>query len=483
MTIENPARRTDAMPLEKRRGRESANRTGVERVLSPARTIDVALSMIFFMILLLCGVFLVLVSKLRRQQAQHMKAKRRRLLCLVPATLETLQVKGVADAILYRDLDGYFDHVYTVHFPALRDRVVQLSLRHTILEFSQYHFSSLRAFPMMNLIASEARYLFSLLRLVKTEEISVIRAQDPYIQGANAFFLSKITGIPFLISVHSNYDLTRRSTGGLAYRFLRSHRIEKAIEKFVFLRADFVIAISDDNRDFAIRNGASPNKAATVRLPTFPIHYDETRAPRNLKSELGLKERKVVLYVGRLSAEKYPDDVVKCARHVADRRDDVVFLFVGDGPMRDDLQRLTNSIGLAEHVQILGFEPQERVRDLMYTADVIVSPLMGRALIEAALSGTPTVAYDVEWHRELIRDHDTGLLVPYRDYAAMAKAILWMLDHPSEAKMLGRHARATAFHQFHPTTLLKQEIACFECVLSGGRIEEAPVPAVNSSRS
>lgn len=436
-----------------------------------SKTLDIALSTIFLVILLLLGV--LMVSRARRPHAQHTRTERRRLLCLVPTTLEELEVKGVADAILYRDLDGYFDHVYTVHFPARKDKVVWLSERHTVLEFSQHHFSSLHAFPMMNLIASEASFLFSLLTLVKTEGISAIRAQDPYVQGANAFFLSKVTGIPFLISVHSNYDLTRRSMGALAYRFLRSHRIEKAIEKFVFQRADFVIAISDDNRDFAIRNGASPSKAATVTPPALPIHYDETRPPRNLKSELSLQERKIAVYVGRLSPEKYPDDIVRCARLVADKRDDVRFLLVGDGPMRDDLRRLTDSMGLSEHVQILGFQLQERVRDLMYTADVIVSPLAGRALIEAALSGTPIVAYDVEWHRELIRNHETGLLVPYRDYAAMATAILWTFDHPSEGKTLGRNARMAALQQFHPKELLERETACFERLLSGGRTEES----------
>ncbi len=453
------------MTLERKRSRKSANRIALQRALSPARTIDVTLSIVFFMILFLCGIFLVLVSKLRQRQAQHPRTERRRLLCLVPTTLEELEAKGVADAIRYRDLDGYFEHVYTVHFPARRDRVIQLSERHTILEFSQHHFSNLHAFPMMNLIASEARFLISLWRLVKTGKISVIRAQDPYVQGANAFFLSKITGIPFLISVHSNYDLTRRSTGRLVYRFLRSHRIEKAIERFVFQQANFTIAISDDNRDFAIRNGASPSKVATVRIPTFSVHYDETRRPRNVKSELGLQDRKMVVYVGRLSPEKYPDDVVKCAGVVARQRDDVVFILVGDGPMRGDLQQLTDSMELSQHVQILGFQPQEQVRDLMHTADVIVSPLTGRALIEAALSGTPVVAYDVEWHRELIRNHNTGLLVPSRDYAAMATAILWVFDHPSEARTFGAHARAVTLEQFHPRKLLREEIACFERVL------------------
>jgi len=47
----------------------------------------------------------------------------------------------------------------------------------------------------------------------------------------------------------------------------------------------------------------------------------------------------------------------------------------------------------------------------------------------------------------------------------MATAILWVFDHPSEARILGRHARVIALQQFHPKKLIEQEKACFERVL------------------
>ena len=432
---------------------------------SLVKPIDAALGIILLVAFFAFGV--IMMSRPRKSQA-HSRGERRRLLCLVPTTLEDLEAKGVVGGITYRDLGGYFDHVHTIHFPARKDSVIQLSNRHTILEFSRSHYSNLHAFPFVNLVASEARCLMSLLHLIRAADISVIKAQDPYLQGANAFFLSKVTGIPFLISVHSNYDLTRRITSRLVYRIFRFYRIEKAIEKFVFQHAGLVIAISDDNLAFAMRNGAPPIRALTVRVPPLSIHYEEGETPRNLKSKLGLKGWKIILYVGRLSPEKYPDDVIRCASYVANKRDDVIFVFVGDGPMRDELERLAFSLGTGQHVRMLGFQSQRRVRDLMRVAEVIVSPLTGRALVEATLSGTPVVAYDIEWHRELIRDHDTGLLVPYRDHEAMAEAVLWILDHPSEAHALGKHGREAGLQNFRPRRLMENERACFERLLSRG---------------
>jgi glycosyltransferase involved in cell wall biosynthesis len=397
--------------------------------------------------------------------------QKRRLLCLVPATLDAIQAKGTVDHIFYRDLEGYFEHVLTVHFPAERDRMVKLSGRHTVLEFSKQRLAALRTLPRINMLASGAHLLISLFHTIKREKISVIKAHDPYIQGLSAFFLSRATGIPFLVQIVSNYDLTYKSTGASAYPVLKFRPIEKILERSVFRHADLVMAVSENNRDFAIRNGTPLSKAITVPSSGLPskMHFEELRVRRNLKSELGLQNRKIIAYFGRLSPEKYPEDVVRCAMKVVGSRSDVVFLLVGDGPMRTGLERLVSSMGLTNHVYILGFQPQERVRDLMYTADVILSPLTQVALIEATLSGTPVVAYDIEWHHELIKNERTGLLVPYRDYVEMAQAALWLLGHPEEARRLGERAREAALRQYDPKKMLRKEIDCFEGVLTNGR--------------
>ena len=69
---------------------------------------------------------------------------------------------------------------------------------------------------------------------------------------------------------------------------------------------------------------------------------------------------------------------------------------------------------------------------------------MGRALVEAALSGTPIVAYDVDWHSEFVSANVTGVLVASGDCEAMASAVLRMLDSPGDAITLGDRARRVA---------------------------------------
>jgi len=71
--------------------------------------------------------------------------------------------------------------------------------------------------------------------------------------------------------------------------------------------------------------------------------------------------------------------------------------------MREELEGMIREKGLGWRVRLLGAQSQPRVMDLCFSADVIVAPLSGTSLVEAALSGSPVVTYDVEWHSELIR--------------------------------------------------------------------------------
>jgi glycosyltransferase involved in cell wall biosynthesis len=171
--------------------------------------------------------------------------------------------------------------------------------------------------------------------------------------------------------------------------------------------------------------------------------------------------KKIILYCGRLHPEKHPEDVLRALPYVKKDFPESVLLFVGDGPQKDELRELADDLGVSDSVIFLGFQKADRVRDLLYTADVIVAPLMGSALVEAALSSTPIVAYDIEWHSELIKNEETGLLVRYRDFKGMASAILRIFKNYEEANFWGKNAREYAMSMFEIERILSFERKCF----------------------
>src|SRR5947208_12743681 len=108
---------------------------------------------------------------------------------------------------------------------------------------------------------SQMDLFLRLAGLIRRERISVIRTGSPLYIGLFAWGLSRVTGIPFVIRVGANHDKYFQTTGQpLEPRLMRSRRIEKLVERFVLRRADLVAGANQDNLDFALANGARPER-------------------------------------------------------------------------------------------------------------------------------------------------------------------------------------------------------------------------------
>jgi glycosyltransferase involved in cell wall biosynthesis len=91
--------------------------------------------------------------------------------------------------------------------------------------------------------------------------------------------------------------------------------------------------------------------------------------------------------------------------------------------------------------------------------------LAGSVLIEAALAELPIIAYDFEWHSEVIIDRYSGLLVNFRNIPALREATDFLLDHTMEVKHYGRRAREIAYSLLLPDHIVEKEKIIYSCLL------------------
>ena len=82
---------------------------------------------------------------------------------------------------------------------------------------------------------------------------------------------------------------------------------------------------------------------------------------------------------------------------------------------------------------------------------------MGRALVEAALSGVPIVAYDFDWQREVVVDGKTGYLVPNKDWIELSNKTEYILTYPVSGKKMGENAREKVLEMMNPERLERHE--------------------------
>src|SRR5205823_745017 len=129
---------------------------------------------------------------------------------------------------------------------------------------------------------------------------------------------------------------------------------------------------------------------------------------------------------------------------------DVRFVWCGDGAYRPTLERRAAELGVADRVIFLGKRPD--VPAILTTANVVCHPShaegLPNALLEAAAAAKPMVATRVGGIPELVRDGESGFLVPPRDPPALTRALRVVLSNPERASAMGQAARAQVEREF-----------------------------------
>jgi glycosyltransferase involved in cell wall biosynthesis/ubiquinone/menaquinone biosynthesis C-methylase UbiE len=415
----------------------------------------------------------------------------RRLLVLdTSLTLEAIRERKLERSVTCRDLDGFFEHVWTVHpFATLltskkwtntygHPDAHSLAPAHTFIEGKIGRFSMLRWFSVLNFILSQIDIFLYLVRLIRKKKINVIRIGDPHYLGLFGWLLSKLCGIPFLVRVPGNYDKNYQQTRRSAMpRVFKTRRIEKIFEKFVLARADFVVAPNQDNLDFALANGARRENSTLFRYGNLIAnqHFIEPKSRQegqSLLSKIGVERGRFLLNIARLESLKHPDDLLHMLAEMRQRGHDFKLVLVGDGRLREDLMNLVDELGVDGHVIFCGNQNQEWLARVIPLAAVVVSPFMGRALTEAALGAAPIVAYDYDWQSELIQTGVTGELVPLRDWEKMTTAVERYLKDPTYARSMGSAVRNRVLEMMEPSKLDEHERKTYLGLLDRSQVQQ-----------
>lgn len=212
--------------------------------------------------------------------------------------------------------------------------------------------------------------------------------------------------------------------------------------------ADWVTAVSESllhkvRRVFAsvpadapiIPNGATMPAPATkrVNLPEMPPRY--------------------IVSIGQLIDRKGHDVLIRALGLLLRNGGlSVDAVIVGDGPMRTTLDELARREGVSAHVSFTGDQPNEVVYSILERSQFCV--LASRAegfplvIVEAMAAGRPVIASNIDGIPTIVRDGDTGLLVPADNPAALADAISDLWSDDDRRQRMATQARDLASRQF-----------------------------------
>jgi glycosyltransferase involved in cell wall biosynthesis len=409
-------------------------------------------------------------------------ARDRRLLFIdMCYSLEAVRARGLHQFFHARHSGDYFTKVWGVHPMADRAgtgprrdiRFIEFSPNQIVIEGAAELYPWPAFLLPLNLVCSQARLLRRLVRLIHDEDISAIAAVDPFYTGLVGVILKRICRKPLIVHVIANYDDLYDADGTLAMpQLLRFRWVEKALARAVYSRADLVAAGTPTLMDYAVRNGADVERVRFFPLSKtiHPIHF--TVPGERLDPDEELKRLNVppadhyLLTVSRIVPSKKVVDALKAMKIVMDEEPSVIGLFVGEGPQRQELERLASAYGVADRVRFLGILDQETLSRVMPRC-ISVAPLPGMTLFESALAGSPTVAYNRDaLIAALVIDGETGFLTDFADYQTLGKKTLELVRNPSLRARLGANIRENALPYVDLESLYRREREAFDEILA-----------------
>jgi glycosyltransferase involved in cell wall biosynthesis len=305
-------------------------------------------------------------------------------------------------------------------------------------------------------------------RVARTFGATVMHAHWVIPGGVTAYAAGPT--LPLVVSLHGSdvYIAERHPLVGRAARA-------------VFHHAGWVTACSDDLRRRAIALGASTRKSEVVPYGVDPERFRPSPTTRHdVRQALGIApESALIVAVGRFVRKKGFEYLIDAVARLVSSGVPVTLALAGGGDLDAELRDRSARAGIGDRARFLGVLPHDRAARLLAAADVVAVPSihddagnvdgLPNVLLEALASGAPVVATPAGGIGAVVRDGETGILVPERDSEALAAAIGSLVHSPDRRRQLGEGARREAQSRFGWEGVARRFEAAYDTVTAARR--------------
>lgn len=228
-----------------------------------------------------------------------------------------------------------------------------------------------------------------------------------------------------------------------------------------------VVCISHAVADFVADRIGVPRRL--LRVIHYGMEPPVERGGADLRALTGAAPgERIVGMVGRLVEQKGHVYLLRAMPQILRAAPDTRLAVVGDGGLRDELQALAAELGVADRVHFLGY--RDDAQHLTAQFDVALIPSIfegfGMVCLEAMGASRPVVASRVSAIPEIILDGETGVLVPPRDPAALAAAVVRLLNDPALARRMGQAGRRRLEDEFTVDAMVHRTAELYRSLLT-----------------
>jgi glycosyltransferase involved in cell wall biosynthesis len=302
--------------------------------------------------------------------------------------------------------------------------------------------------PMKNKL--DFSVVLKISSLIKEKQIDIVHTH-----GVRANLLgrlaARLAARPAVTTVHSRLSLD--------YPGFFSRLVNSWAERASRGLSSYFIAVSRELEDILKREGISEDKVEVIHNGIDFSLFKPKCPPGSYRESLGYGDDvPLVAIIGRMHPVKGHRFFLLAAKEVLADMPEARFLVAGYGPEQPALESLAQQLEITDKVNFAGFI--EDIPSLLADIDLVVIPSLSEGLpltaIEALAVGVPVVATSVGGLLEVLKDCHSGLLVSPGDYKALARGILWMINHPEEAREMAQRGRKAVLERFSSLTMARK---------------------------
>lgn len=300
--------------------------------------------------------------------------------------------------------------------------------------------------------ANDIKMVLQVVEYVKKNKINIIHAHS-----AKAGYVGRLAAklVPSTRSVYTPHSSP--------FRLSTVYHLLESVAGWAF--SDGIIAVSESEKHELIENKISSVSKIYVVNGGIP----ETEYTPEFKSQVLYKDDSV-LYVGtvaRITAQKAPYRFVEIAEAVVKIKPDVKFIWIGDGELREELEKLIDTKGLSNNVFVTGWTKEVEKNLLLLDVFLLASDYesFGYVTVEAMRAGLPCVVSDVPGSCDLVMNGETGFVVERSNINEYANSLIKLLNDAKLREMMGKTGRQRWKEEFQAAQMVSNTLEVYRKVL------------------
>lgn len=223
----------------------------------------------------------------------------------------------------------------------------------------------------------------------------------------------------------------------------------KAFAGFIGRNADAILVPGTKHMEFFTTLGADPEKIFIMpNVSSIEKSAADNENKDKIREELGLRDKKVVLYVGRLINLKGVNYLIESFAKLSKKMENAVLVIVGEGKQKEELQLLVKELEIEDKVYFTGNIDNDLLGGYYLLSNVFVLPSITTyfadacplVVNEAMYFGRPVITSDAVGTTFMIKNGENGYVVPERDADSLCEAIYKVLSDPQLEEKMGKNS-------------------------------------------